>query len=886
MSEGKASAAAVASAATTDRAEPEAQAKAQAEAQADAAPASGVGFLLTRHWRDTAAGTEVELWLATDHGPRRLRLPPHESVAFIPADQQAQAEIVIGKEAGCALRPLSLLDFSHRPVLGLYCTQYRTLLKLARRLREHGIDVYEADVRPPERYLMERFITAPVSFAGTPSAHDPALLVDARIKPAPGYRPALRMASLDIETSEKGDLYCIGLEGCGARTVLMLGPEAGADTDADAEADKGSAGRTGADANPATSAAADVEADPDADPTTNADPIVEADADAIAAGRAGPLDFDLVYFASRAALIEGLNAWIAEHDPDVIVGWNVIQFDLRVLQQQAERHQVPLRLGRGGAVMEGREQGGGGRQGHYFAVAPGRLLVDGIEALRSATWSFSSMSLENVSRQLLGEGKAIDNPYDRMDEINRRFAEDKPALARYNLKDCELVTRIFAKTDLLTFLLERASVTGLAADRSGGSVAAFEHLYMPMMHRQGYVAPNLGDVVNEDSPGGFVMDSRAGLYDSVLVLDYKSLYPSIIRTFLIDPVGLVAGLQSEAGSATTVDGFRGARFSRHKHCLPAIVKQISEGRDAAKRERNQPLSQALKIIMNAMYGVLGSSGCRFFDPRLASSITMRGHEIMHLTRKLIEDQGYQVIYGDTDSTFVWLGHAHSEQEASRIGRSLVSHVNAWLDQHVRAEFNLSSSLELQFETHYRRFLMPTIRGSDEGSKKRYAGLATRADGSEQMVYKGLETVRSDWTPLAQQFQQALYQKIFRGEPYRDYVRDYALRTASGEFDDLLVYRKRLRRPLDDYERNVPPQVRAARLADAYNLAHGRPLQYQNRGTISYVVTINGPEPLEARKSPIDYEHYLSRQLQPVADAILPFVGDDFMALTSRQRPLF
>ena len=119
MSEGKASAAAVASAATTDRAEPEAQAEAQAEAQPDAAPASGVGFLLTRHWRDTAAGTEVELWLATDHGPRRLRLPPHESVAFLPADQQAQAEIVIGKEAGCALRPLSLLDFSHRPVLGL-----------------------------------------------------------------------------------------------------------------------------------------------------------------------------------------------------------------------------------------------------------------------------------------------------------------------------------------------------------------------------------------------------------------------------------------------------------------------------------------------------------------------------------------------------------------------------------------------------------------------------------------------------------------------------------------------------------------------------------------------------------------------------------------------
>jgi DNA polymerase-2 len=414
-------------------------------------------------------------------------------------------------------------------------------------------------------------------------------------------------------------------------------------------------------------------------------------------------------------------------------------------------------------------------------------------------------------------------------------------------------------------------------------------LYMPMMHRQGYVAPNLGDVVNQDSPGGFVMDSRAGLYDSVLVLDYKSLYPSIIRTFLIDPVGLVAGLHDaevEGVNESTVEGFWGARFSRTKHCLPAIVKQISEGRDRAKRERNQPLSQALKIIMNAMYGVLGSSGCRFFDPRLASSVTLRGHEIMHLTRKLIEDEGYQVIYGDTDSTFVWLGHAHSEEEAGRIGRALVARVNNWLDQHIRAEFNLSSALELQFETHYSRFLMPTIRGSDEGSKKRYAGLARAADGSDKMVYKGLETVRSDWTALAQQFQQALYLKIFRGEPYRDYVRDYALRTSAGEYDDLLVYSKRLRRPLDDYERNVPPQVRAARLADEFNRRHGRPLQYQNRGTIRYVITVNGPEPLEARQSPIDYEHYLSRQLQPIADAILPFVGDDFSALTSRQQTLF
>jgi DNA polymerase-2 len=182
--------------------------------------------------------------------------------------------------------------------------------------------------------------------------------------------------------------------------------------------------------------------------------------------------------------------------------------------------------------------------------------------------------------------------------------------------------------------------------------------------------------------------------------------------------------------------------------------------------------------------------------------------------------------------------------------------------------------------------MPTIRGSDEGSKKRYAGLVRRPDGSEEMIYKGLETVRSDWTPLAQEFQQVLYARIFKGEPYQDYVRDFARRTASGEFDALLVYRKRLRRPLDDYQRNVPPHVRAARIADEFNRLAGRPMRYQKGGSIRYVITVAGPEPLEAQRSPIDYEHYLTRQLQPVADAILPFVNDDFATLTSRQQTLF
>ncbi|WP_173424514.1 DNA polymerase II [Pseudomonas chlororaphis] len=781
------------------------------------------GFVLTRHWRDTPAGTEVEFWLATDAGPRQIRLPVQTSVAFIPAEQQEQVRRLLADDRDVELRPLGLCDFQHRPVLGLYCPQHNQLIRLEKTLRRAGVEVFEADVRPPERYLMERFITAPVWFGGTPG--EGGMLLEAQMKPAPDYRPSLKLVSLDIETSETGELYSIALEGCGQRQVYMLGRAREDDS---------------------------------------------------------AVDFDLEFCASREQLLERLNQWLARHDPDAIIGWNLVQFDLRVLHEHARRLAVPLCLGRGGEEMQWREHGS---RTHYFAAAAGRLIIDGIEALRSATWSFPSFSLENVAQTLLGEGKSIDNPYQRMDEINRMFAEDKPALARYNLKDCELVTRIFAKTELLTFLLERATVTGLPADRSGGSVAAFTHLYMPLMHRQGFVAPNLGEKPPEASPGGFVMDSRPGLYESVLVLDYKSLYPSIIRSFLIDPVGLVEGLRHPADDES-VPGFRGARFSRSRHCLPSIVARVAESREVAKREHNAPLSQALKIIMNAFYGVLGSSGCRFFDPRLASSITMRGHEIMRRTRQLIEAQGHKVIYGDTDSTFVWLGSAHAEADAARIGRALVQHVNQWWRDHLRDEYGLESALELQFETHFSRFLMPTIRGAEEGSKKRYAGLVTRADGTQEMVYKGLEAVRTDWSPLAQQFQQELYQRIFHRQPYQDYVRDYVRRTLAGELDEQLVYRKRLRRQLDDYERNVPPHVRAARLADEYNQQHGRPQRYQNGGWISYVITLAGPEPLENCTAAIDYDHYVTRQLQPVADAILPFVQDDFSTLVGGQMGLF
>lgn len=782
------------------------------------------GFLLTRQARDVRGQTQIELWLATEQGPTQLLIRGEQPVFFIlQQDIDAAQNIARQHRLQAQFRPLPLKSFEQQPLAACYSDSIQHSNALVSHLTQAELLTLEADIRLADRYLMERFIRGSVEFSG-PAQSMGAYSSARQVKCRPGdYIPNLKVVSLDIECSEKGILYSVGLDSEMDSRVIMVGKPQTAET-------------------------------------------------------------QIQWVEDEYALLTAMVEWFEKFDPDVIVGWNVIDFDFRLLHKRAEWHKLKLMLGRA-------------RQPSFFRTAsqtqqgfitiPGRVVLDGIDTLKTATYHFRSWSLESVSQELLGEGKAIHNVHDRMDEINRMYREDKPSLAKYNLQDCVLVNRIFEHTHLLEFAIERSRLTGVELDRVGGSVAAFTNLYLPQLHRAGYIAPNLHSENWLASPGGYVMDSIPGLYDSVLVLDFKSLYPSIIRSFLIDPMGLIEGLQLEIGNAPdqAVPGFRGGQFHRSRHFLPQMIENLWAARDVAKKNNEKAFSQAIKIIMNSFYGVLGSSGCRFFDTRLASSITMRGHEIMKQTKQLIEARGYQVIYGDTDSTFVSLGSEHSQQDADQIGQSLVQHINQWWREHLKQEYALNSILELEYETHYRKFLMPTIRGSETGSKKRYAGLIGEGD-NEKMVFKGLESARSDWTPLAQQFQSELYRMIFHGEQPDDYIRRIVEETLAGEHDEELVYQKRLRRKLHEYQKNVPPQVRAARMADEINQRLGRPLQYQNRGLIEYCITVNGPEPKEYQRSAMDYQHYIDKQLKPVADAILPFIGRQFDQLSAPQLGLF
>lgn len=796
------------------------------------------GFILTRQQKEIAGQTYLEFWLTTENGPVKLITAAQQAVFFIAQADMPQAMALFKQShLQCEFKKIALKTFDQKPVSALYFNRTNLLFQAKQLLRQSSIICYEDDIRLSERYLMERFVYATAKFKGQPSkqtssikesqilptgAQQPRTISNAQLS-AGDFQPDFKILSIDIECSEHGELFSIGLAAKGYQKVLMIGtPE-------------------------------------------NAGEWIE-------------------WVENERALLKTFVKRCNEFDPDIFVGWNVINFDFRLLIKRAEKLAVKLKLGRGLQTISWRDSRTDVGQG--FVSMPGRLVIDGIDGLKTATHHFDSFSLENVAQKLLGRGKHTEDVDNRLATIQYDFIHNKVKLAKYNLQDCILVLDIFEQTNLLEFLTLRSQLTGLEMDRPGGSVAAFINLYLPKLHRAGYVSPNRPVGGGLASPGGYVMSSLPGLYTHVLVLDFKSLYPSIIRTFKVDPLGLIEGkLAQETAPETVIEGYKGAVFSRDKHFLPGIIESLWKQRDEAKKQKDSARSQAIKILMNSFYGVLGSGGCPFYDTRLASSITMRGHDIMLTTAKWIEQAGYKVIYGDTDSTFVWLEGDYSNQQAQQIGHSLQQDINTKWQAKIENDHHTPCHLEIEFETHFERFLMPTIRGSELGSKKRYAGLKSTADGVE-LVFKGLETVRSDWTELAKMFQRKLYEMVFADQDVESYIKHMIAETNAGNHDDKLVYRKRLRQSLDKYVKNVPPHVKAARLADHNNAELGKTLKYQHKGWIAYIITVNGPEPLEYRVSPIDYEHYISKQIQPVAEGILPFIDLSFEQLTSAQLGLF
>ncbi|MCB5161925.1 DNA polymerase II [Marinomonas algarum] len=785
------------------------------------------GYLVTRHVRDVNGQIEMSLFIKTPEGTVKVLPDRQLSVFFSNAplsffyscDRTVPIKGVSWAE--CAYR-----SFQHEPVVMVQSHSLMLHQQMVKFVKSAGYSVFEEDIKASNRYLMERHIRGSVRFIGEPDASQQTFR-QARLI-AGDWQPEWRVWSLDIETSvSTNTLLSIGVVARDQRVVFVVS----------------SSSHTLFDAS-----------------TT------------------------VVCYPDEKSLLLAFMNYVKQYSPDIFIGWNLIGFDLHFIDQRCQSLGLRPAFGVGGESWTIRSSE---NQGKYFATIPGRVALDGITLLKVGGYHFESYSLNNVSKEILNEGKLLQGS-ERWQEIERLHQEDLPAFVAYNLQDCDLVLRIFDKLKLIELQQTRVDLTGIPLEQTGGAVAAFENQYLPRLHKAGWVAPAWRDEDFVASPGGFVMSSRPGLYKNVLVFDFKSLYPSIIRTFYIDPLARIVAedvsshTASQVFSSNTSDlvpGFLGANFARHQAILPELVTELANAREAAKREGNSILSYAIKIIMNSFYGVLGSNVCRFYHAELASSITMRGHELLERTKCWMEEKGAQVIYGDTDSLFVRLPDDPIKTPEQQ-GNNLRDDINRRLSQWCRDYAGLDSQLELEFERIYERFFMPTIRGTDEGSKKRYAG---KSKG--KLVFKGLEAARTDWTPLARQFQRTLFEKVFNDENPIGFIQDTIDQLRAGAFDNQLVYSKQLSRPLSAYTKNKPPHVRAAAMIDQRRAEQGLPLEYnKGRQRVSYLYQSRGVVPFESDEDlvDLDYEHYIEKQLEPIAESVLPFFNTNMTNLLSQQ----
>ena len=702
------------------------------------------------------------------------------------------------------------------PVLKVDTATPAEMSSLRERLQDAGVDTFEADVSLPRRFLLDREIRSSVEIEGRPlpGADAGAPGFDAVFEnptlTAGSWRLEPSVLSLDIETDPKArQLLSVALVGCGASEVLLLTPEG-------------------------------LECPSDATP-----------------------------FATERDLLEALCQRVRELDPDILTGWNVVDFDLRVLDRIARRHGRRLDLGRGAGPLALRRARGFGSRLQSFV--PGRLVLDGLHLIRGAFINLERQSLDAVARRFLGEGKVplSQEGENHGEEIHRRFLKDRPAFVEYNRTDARLVLEILDHLGLIELAVQRSRLTGLPLDQVSRSIAAFDFLYLSALRKRDTVAPSLRrEASTGTAGGGHVMEPAPGLFENVLVLDFQSLYPSIIRTFQIDPAGWVPRPRPDQDLIVAPSG---AAFRRAPGILPQLLDELFPRREAAKAAGDAVASQAIKILMNSFYGVLGAHGCRFHDPALANAITSFGREILLWSKERIEGYGHPVLYGDTDSLFVQVPAEASEP--STVGREVVDRLNRDLEAYVRHRWRVESRLNLQLERLFLRLLLLPLRGSAAGARKRYAGLVER-DGEAELVLVGLEAVRTDWTDLARRVQRELYRRLFFDEPIEDYLRRTVAELRNGDHDDALVYRKALRKPLAAYTSTSPPHVVAAR---RMSRKPGR--------RIAYVMTRQGPQPVTERHGPLDHEHYVDRQIRPVAEPVLALSGRDFLKVIGDDRQL-
>jgi len=740
----------------------------------------------------------------------------------------------------------SMKTFQGESVIKIAAKNQTELNKISSSLHEKGIDTFEADVKPVQKFIIDNNLLNSITIESesSPSERIDKIFQNPKISPS-NFIPELKIISIDIETDKTTDkLFCIGMYSKNIKKNFIISEKK----------------------------------------------LEHA-----------------VSCKTEAECLEKFKSEILKQDPDIITGWNMIDFDLKALQSLFAKNKVSFDLGRTNEQSKLRIESSFFRSSS--ADITGRQVLDAMsliqdpfiqEAPSIKNAEFENYTLEAVSNAILGKGKLIKGK-DRHEEIEELYYsknnESLQKLVNYNLMDCQLVYEILEKTKMIDLAIERSMLTGLQFDKLSASIAAFDSLYIREAKKHHLVSPTTRFRNKEKRlKGGYVFSSKPGIYNNVLIFDYKSLYPSIIKTFDIDPASFL-GKKKEKDA---IEAPNKVYFKNQDGILPEIIGRLHEAREKAKREHRELSSYAIKIIMNSFWGVLGSPNCRYFNFDMASAITSFARQTIQETGERIKSLGYNVIYQDTDSCFVETNL--EKNKANKLAIEIQDKINNSFKKEVKEKFNRKSYLELQFSKQYLSMILPALRlkptkkrskeakqtegklkpekeekqDEPQAAKKRYAGLLEK-NGKEELEITGLESIRGDWTDAAQEFQKELLIKIFHKEEIFSFIKSYIKKIKDGKLDKQLIYRKSIRKNLDEYTKTTPPHVKAARQLD-----------HLDSNIIEYTMTIHGPEPIQKLKHKPDYEHYIDKQIKPIANQILALFDKDFddVIKDSKQSKLF
>ena len=501
-------------------------------------------------------------------------------------------------------------------------------------------------------------------------------------------------------------------------------------------------------------------------------------------------------YIDEVAMLREFSDYIVARDPDVLSGWNFIDFDMQYINGRMER------LGLSSSLLA-RLTGYTERN-----ALRGRALFDLLTAYKKMHLSQKeSYRLDAVALEEIGEQKV------RYTGTISDLWRDQPALlVEYNFKDVELCVKINKKDNIIEFYREIARYVGCPLDKTLNSSSVVDVFVLRKAFNR-YVLPSKGFVNSEEFEGATVFEPSRGVRENVVVLDLKSLYPMAMMT-------INASMETKDPNGE-LRAPNGIRFRKQPDGLTrSIISDLLKERDEKKALRNtfsfgspqyilyDMQQNVLKVIMNTYYGVSGYPRFRLFDREIGSAATSVGRAIIEHTRSVIEAQGYTVIYGDTDSCMVQLSKDFDREQTIATAKAIEKHLNESYAGFAKDKLNADVHyFSIKFEKIYARFFQA-------GKKKRYAGSLVWKEGKDvnEVDIVGFEIRRSDTPQITKVVQQHVMEMILAGQGQAD-IKEYLIgivkkyRTGNNSLDEVGIPGG-IGKALEDYD-NDDAQVRGA-----------------------------------------------------------------------------